>query len=495
MSVRNQLWTVISVIVFEATCSQRLLAEATFTRDIAPLIFQKCTSCHRPGEAAPFALQTYADVKKRADLIESVISERLMPPWKADRGDAAFRYERRLEDEQVTLITDWIKNGMPEGNPADLPPLPEFPVGWSLGEPDLIVKMKEPFIVPADGPDIYRNFVIPLELDSERWVTAIDFRPSARSVVHHSLFFFEASGLARKIDAEDEQPGFKGGMGAMARLRGGPPVLTPDGSETGPGRQGRRLQPGVGLGLLGNQAANESPKFGPLGGWALGAQPHPLPDGLAFRLPAGSDLILATHFHPSGKVEEEASTVGLYFTKEPTRRRFTAIQLPAAFGAFKGIDIPAGKKEYVIEDSFELPVDVEAFGVGAHAHYLGKSMKLTATLPDGQTQTILSIPDWDFAWQEQYRFANYLKLPKGTRLHSRIEYDNSADNPRNPSHPPARVRFGEESTNEMGSITLQVVAAEESQMPNLMEGYQIHFRQSVMKTPLLKMLQDRIRSD
>ena len=142
MSVRNQLWTVISVIVFEATCSQRLLAEATFTRDIAPLIFQKCTSCHRPGEAAPFALQTYADVKKRADLIESVISERLMPPWKADRGDAAFRYERRLEDEQVTLITDWIKNGMPEGNPADLPPLPEFPIGWSLGEPDLIVKMK-----------------------------------------------------------------------------------------------------------------------------------------------------------------------------------------------------------------------------------------------------------------------------------------------------------------------------------------------------------------
>ncbi len=489
MSVRHLLCTAILGLVVGLASSQRLLAEVTFSKDIAPLIFQKCTSCHRPGEAAPFALQTYADVKKRSELIESVVIERQMPPWKADRGDALFRYERRLEDDQMTLITDWIKNGMPEGNPAELPPLPEFPIGWSLGEPDLIVKMKEPFTVPADGPDIYRNFVIPLELDSERWVTAIDFRPSARSVVHHSLFFFEATGLARKIDGEDQQPGFKGGMGAIARLRGGPAVLTPDASETEPGRPARRQQPGAGLGFFGDQAANESPKFGPLGGWALGAQPHPLPDGLAFRLPAGSDLILATHFHPSGKAEEEASTVGLYFTKDPTKRRFTAIQLPTAFGAFKGINIAPGTKEYVVEDSFELPVDVEAFGVGAHAHYLGKSMKMTATLPDGQTQTLLSIPDWDFAWQEQYRFANYVKLPKGTRLHSRITYDNSADNPRNPSHPPARVRFGEESTNEMASITLQVVAAQESEMPKLIDGYRVHFRQSLLKTPLLKMLQ------
>jgi hypothetical protein len=493
MPLHYRSWLVMVVVV--AASSGQLLAEVTFTKDIAPLIFEKCTSCHRPGEAAPFALQTYSDVKKRGELIESVISERLMPPWKAARGDAAFRYERRLEDDQITLITNWIKNGMPEGNPAEMPSLPEFPIGWSLGEPDLIVKMKEPFTVPADGPDIYRNFVIPLELDSERWVTAIDFRPSARSVVHHSLFFFDASGMARKIDAEDQQPGFKGGMGAMARLRGGPPVLTPDVTETESGGQARRQQPGAALGFFGDQGANEPPKFGPLGGWALGAQPHPLPDGLAFRLPAGSDLVLATHFHPSGKAEEETSTVGLYFTREPTKRRFTAIQLPTAFGAFKGINIAPGTNEYVIEDSFELPVDVEAFGVGAHAHYLGKSMKLTATLPDGQVKTILSIPDWDFAWQEQYRFANYIKLPKGTRLHSRITYDNSANNPRNPSHPPARVRFGEESTNEMASITLQVVAADEAQMPKLIEGYRVHFRKSVLNTPYLKMLQDRVKPD
>ena len=481
-------------IVVAATASESIVfAEVTFSKDVAPIIFENCTTCHRPGEAAPFSLQSFSDVSKRAELISQVIEDRQMPPWKAASGDVPFRFARQLSNDQISLVTQWIKNGMPQGNPAEMPPLPKFTVGWSLGEPDLVVTMKKSYFVPADGPDIYRNFVIPLGLDADRWVKAIDFRPSARTVVHHSLFFYESTGQARKLDAEDDESGFKGGMGAIARLRNGPPVLTSDGTEDKPAERGRaRL--GGGLPQADLRSAN-SATFGPLGGWALGAQPHPLPEGLAFRLPAGSDLILSTHFHPTGKSEEETSTVGIYFAKEPITRRFTGIQLPPAFGAFKAIDIPAGKKDYEIEDSFELPVDVDAFGVGAHAHYLGKSMTMTATLPSGDRKTLLSIPDWDFAWQEQYRFADFVRLPKGTRLHTRITYDNSADNPRNPSTPPARVRFGEESTNEMGSITLMAVAVDETQMPELLEAYRGHFRESLLKAPLLKILQGRLRSN
>jgi hypothetical protein len=494
METRTASLVALLAVVVSDVSTHRAFAEPAFSKDIAPIIFQNCTSCHRPGEAAPFPLQSYSDVAKRGDLIAEVLSTHQMPPWKAAAGSVAFRYERRLKDNEIRLIIDWVKDGMPEGNPAEMPQLPEFTSGWSLGEPDLIVTMPSSYAVPADGPDIYRNFVIPLGLDGDRWVKAIDFRPSARSVVHHSLFFFESTGLARKLDDEDKQAGFKGGMGAMARLRQGqPPVMTSDGAETKPGTRRGRL--GRGNGPLDSENPSASPTFGPLGGWALGAQPHPLPEGLAYRRPAGADLILATHFHPSGKSEEEVSTVGIYFAREPITRRFTAVQLPPAFGAFKHINIPAGQKEYTIEDSFELPIDVEAFGVSAHAHYLGKSMTLTATLPEGETKTLLLIPDWDFAWQEQYRFAEFVPLPKGTRLHSRITYDNSSENSRNPSSPPAAVRFGEESTDEMGSITLMVVAAEESELPQLLNAYRSHFREGLMKAPLLKFVRGWLQSD
>lgn len=486
-------WTWLMMLGVAFSIPSKASASVTFSKEIAPIVFQNCTACHRPGEAAPFPLQTYSDVAKRSELILQVVQDRQMPPWKAAEGDVPFLYERRLKEDQISLISQWIREGMPEGNPAELPTLPQFTVGWSLGEPDLIVKMPKSYTVPADGPDIYRNFVISLGLDSDQWVKAIDFRPSARGVVHHSLFFFESTGLAKKLDEEDPQSGFKGGMGAMARLRGGPPVLTSDGIED----SGRKKRPAVGsrLGQESVEGNGPTATFGPLGGWALGALPRPLPQGLAYRLPAGSDLVLATHFHPSGKIEDEESTVGIYFAKEPVTKRFTAVQLPPAFGALSGIDIPAGTNEYVIEDSFELPVDVDAFGVGAHAHYLGKSMTLTATLPGGETRTLLSIPDWDFAWQEQYRFAEYVPLPKGTRLHSRITYDNSIDNPRNPSSPPARVRFGEESTNEMGSITLMVVAHDETQLPELLSAYRDHFRSALLKAPLFKIIEARLKGN
>ena len=438
----------------------------TFSKDVAPILFGQCVTCHRPGEAAPFALLTYEDAKKRGKLLAEVTQSKQMPPWKAETGDVTFRGDRRLKAEQIAVLQKWVAAGMPEGDKKNLPAAPKFESEWALGKPDLIVKMPKAYSVPAEGRDIYRNFAIALGLKEDKWVRAIDFRPSAASVVHHTLFFLDTTGTAAKLEADSGQVGTSGAMSGLGR-----------GGAKGKG----------GLGGIGALGGGGSSQVGNLGGWALGAQARSLPEGLAYHLPKGADLILATHFHPSGKAEEEASTVAFYFADKPPVQRFTGLQIPAAFGALAGIDIAAGKKDFSIEDSYVLPVDVLAFGISAHAHYIAKDFKVTATLPDGKTKTLLRIPEWDFGWQEQYRFQDYIDLPKGTKLHAKINYDNSAENPRNPTNPPRRVRWGKESTDEMGSITLQVVAAKEAEFPRLQEAYVQHIRDSAIRAAMKKL--------
>jgi len=273
---------------------------------------------------------------------------------------------------------------------------------------------------------------------------------------------------ARREDEADPLPGYNGGMGGgnvgagrglLAALAGGRGNAVATSTAPAP-------------------ASATQSSTGGVGGWVPGTQAAPLPDDLAWFVPKGSDLILSTHFHPSGKAEKEASTVGLYFASSEPTQAFAGLALPPLFGVFEGIEIPPGEKEYTIKDSFVLPVDVKAFNVGAHAHYLAKRMKLTATFPDGATKTLLQIDDWDFAWQDQYPFEHFVALPKGTRLDGWITYDNSAENPRNPSNPPKRVTWGEQSTDEMGSVGLLVVAAREDDMPTLQQVYAQHVRQA-----------------
>ncbi|MDB6053680.1 MAG: hypothetical protein JWN25_1203 [Verrucomicrobiales bacterium] len=402
-----------------------------FSEDVAPIVFQNCVGCHRPGEAAPFSLLSYKDVQKHGKLITEVTGTRFMPPWHAEQGHIELLNPRMLSADQIALFKTWYENGMPEGNPGKLPKLPTFVEGWQLGKPDLVVKMEQPWKLYAEGRDIYRNFVFPLNFTEDKWVRAIEFRPCARTVVHHALFFIDTTGTARKMDEEDAEPGFKGGDRA-------------------------------------------SRTFKPVGGWALGGNPRPLPDGLAIAYPKGSDLVIQTHFHPAGKEEEETSTVGLYFADAPPKQTFVGIQLPPAFGEITGMDIPAGETNYLVKNSFTLPIDVEAFAISSHAHYLGKVMTMTAVLPDGKEKLLLKIPDWDFAWQEQYTFKNRVPLPKGTRLDVVMSYDNSANNPKNPANPPVRVRWGPRSNDEMGSIGLQVVAAKETEAPILRAGLKDH---------------------
>jgi hypothetical protein len=398
----------------------------TFSETIAPILYENCVTCHRPGQAAPFSLISYDDAKKKGKLIAKVTESRYMPPWRAAHGYGDFADERRLTDAQIATIAEWFKQGMPQGDPAKMPKLPNFPEGWHLGTPDLVLKMPAAYELPASGPDIYRNFVIPSGLLEDKWIRGIEFRPGARKAVHHVLFAYDASGGAARRDGKDGKPGF-GGMGT-AGLTGGPGAS------------------------------------GPLGGWAVGGTPVFMPPGVALPLPKGSDVVLQMHFHLTGKPETEQATIGIYFADKAPERKLWSVQVPALFGFGAGLDIPAGEKNYVIEDSLTLPVDMKAFSVGAHAHYLAKEMKATATLPDGTTQPLLWIQDWDFNWQDRYVYKSPVLLPKGTRIDVRLVYDNSADNPRNPSpESPKRVLWGEQSFDEMGAVgvAMQAVRVED----------------------------------
>lgn len=434
-----------------------LSAKLSFAKDIAPIVHNRCTTCHQPGQIGPFNLITFEDIQHRGGLIEQVINDRSMPPWKAGPADVKYLHDRRLTDEEILTLTTWIHAGMPRGDESQVLKMPTQEVGWKFGTPDVVIEMDQAFEVPADGPDIYRNFTIefPAHLqDKQLWVRGLDFQPSNPAVVHHALFFSAPSDLLKGKKSDDGKPGMPGGIAALIA------------------RQGLRI-PNVVQGTFKN-----------MGGWAAGAELSLLPAGLAYAIPPKSSFILATHFHPSGKMEAEKSKVGLYLTTTPPDHTFLPIQLPPLFGFFKGIDIPAGKRDYQIEDSWTLPCDMVAFGVNSHAHYLGRTMHLTAQLPDGKELVLLNIEDWDFAWQEQYRFTEPLPLPAGTRLHAQIRYDNSAANPRNPYSPPRRVTFGEESTDEMGSISLMAYPKDEANFESLMEQYRKHVRDQMSLKPL-----------
>ena len=404
----------------------------TFTEHVAPIVYGNCVTCHRAGEVAPFPLVTYEDVATHAKQIRRVTGERVMPPWHAEHGYGDFADERRLTDEQIATIRSWIDRGMPRGPAAKMPHLPSFTDGWQLGTPDLVLEMPDAFDVPAAGPDVYRNFVIPAGIAEDRWVRAIEFRPSSRPVVHHALIGFIHAGSAATMTSKDGKPGFGGPM---------PVTFVPAFAPTGE-----------------------------LDGWAVGQSPHALPDGLAKRLPKDSDLVVQLHLHPSGKPERERSKIGLYFAAAAPTRRILEPTVPGLFGLQSGIDIPPGEKQFTINATFRVPDDMLLLSAGAHAHYLGKEFKATATLPDGSTKPLLWIKDWDFNWQDRYFYKQPVALPAGTTIQVTIVYDNSPENPNNPCNPPQRVQWGLQSTDEMGGVRFQMVAATDEAAAKIAQG-------------------------
>ncbi|MBE7463690.1 MAG: ascorbate-dependent monooxygenase [Planctomycetes bacterium] len=407
----------------EAAYTPRPKDTLTYTKDIAPIMNQQCVSCHRPGEVAPFPLQTYKEVAKRDVQIAMVAETRLMPPWKPVEGHGQFHDERRLSADEIGMLQQWVDEGSKEGDPKDLPPAPKFTDGWHLGEPDLIVEMPECYTVPAEGRDIYRCFVVPLNLKEERFVKAVEFRPGNRSVVHHAILYLDDSGWARKRDEMDPLPGYSS--------LGGPGVIPSGG----------------------------------LGGWTPGATPYPFPEGVSKSLKPSTDVVMQLHLHPTGKPETERSKLGLYFAKEKPTRTMAALTLVS-----RRLVIPAGEKAYLAAARATVPVDVEAVGIIPHAHLLAKDIRATAFLPDGSQLPLLWIDDWDFNWQGSYRYRAPVKLPKGTEIEARFVFDNSAENRNNPSHPPKRVTWGEQTTDEMALLWVQVLPVQESDAAALLRS-------------------------
>jgi tetratricopeptide (TPR) repeat protein len=389
----------------------------TFNKDVAPIVFTHCAACHHPGGIGPFALMTYGDVRKHASQIAAVTRSRYMPPWPPQPGYGEFRDDRRLSDEQIRVIEDWVKSGEEEGNQADLPPAPQFTSEWQMGPPDLIVRMPKPFGMPASGSDVFRNFIIPTGLKETRYVRGLELRLDNSRVVHHANIVLDRTEALRKRDGEDGQAGFPG------------------------------------MDVITEAAANDFDPDSHFLFWKPGSVLHPEPDDMSWRLDPGTDLVLNLHLQATGKPESIQAEVGIYFSAKPPTRLPMLVQLERD-GA---IDIPAGSKTFAVTDKLTLPVDAEVLAIYPHAHYLGKAMEAWATLPNGQKRWLIRIPDWDINWQAVYEYESPIALPKGTVVEMRITYDNSAANPRNPNQPPKRVKAGDRSQDEMGHIWLQLL--------------------------------------
>lgn len=388
-------------------------AEPTFCEHIAPLVFEKCTPCHRPGEAAPFSLTNYAEVKRRVRQIGIVTESRFMPPWLPAGGAKPFANDRSLTQAEIDLFATWIAAGAPEGDPQEIPELPKWERGWQLGKPDIELSM-ETFVVPEEGRDVYRNFVIRSPVQRDTWVRSVEFQPDNRVVLHHLVLFVDDTGTARALDDRDPQPGYVGMDIGNLRIPGGQFVT-----------------------------------------WLPGKEPTAGEKDIAFLLRPHTDIVLQLHLRPSGRPEPIQVRLGLFEAETPPTRFPMTIRMWS-----RDIDIPAGVKDFLVEASYQLPVDVQVLGVYPHAHYLGDDLQGYAKPPGGDELHLIDIPAWDFNWQEEYFYSEPLFLPAGTELSIRYLFDNTADNPLNPYSPPRRVVHGFESSDEMAELLLSVLPSE-----------------------------------
>ena len=424
------------LLLWMAVGSALPAAPPDFAHDVAPLLYRNCAACHHPGGTAPFSLLTYSDATKRAEQIASVTRTHYMPPWLPESGHGDFADEHRLTPAEIKLLADWAAAGAPQGPPSDTPVPPEFPDGWSLGQPDLVLEAAAPLSVPASGPDLFWNFLFTPKLPAPRYVRAVEIRPGNRRIVHHANLLVDRAGSAHRA-AQAGSGGF----------------------------------PGMDLTVV------RSP-FDPDGHflfWKPGVPPHVEPDGFSWRLLPGDTLVLNTHLHPSGKPEEARPSIGIYFTDKPPTQFPLLVQLEHD-GALR---IPAGAHDFVVSDDFRLPLDAEVLAVYPHAHYLGKLLEAYATLPDGARKWLIRIPDWDLNWQAVYYYREPVMLPKGTVISMRFHYDNSAGNVRNPNHPPRLIANGNQTTDEMGHLWLEL-------LPHDLGDHRLELQQAVMRHRLEK---------
>ncbi len=380
----------------------RVKGEVTYAKQVARILQQRCQECHRPGEIGPFSLLTYQQARAWSDTIREVVLEQRMPPWHADPRFGKFRNDRRLTQEETDTLLAWIEQGCPKGDDKDLPRPVQFPAGWKIGTPDVVIDMPAEFKVPATGILDYKKFTVDPGFKEDVWVQSAECRPGNRAVVHHILVYIQEAGR---------------------------PIYAPDGTAT------------------------------TLVGWAPGDMPVLYRPGTAKRIPAGAKLVFEVHYTPNGTEETDRSSVGIIFAKQ--KPQFVA---ETNILANMLLRIPPHTPSVKGQMTFTFKDDALLLSFMPHMHLRGTSAKYVATYPDGKTETLLCVPDYDFNWQSVYRFAEPLRIPKGTKLTWTGWWDNSADNPRNPD-PSKAVRWGLQTFDEMQNGWMEVVWTPRKQAP------------------------------
>ncbi len=398
---------ILTLVIATFSLSQ---AQVTYSEHIAPIIYKNCTSCHRQGEIGPMPFTNYNEVMAWAGMIQYTTEIKYMPPWQPDKTFSTFVGEKGLTDAEIQLIKDWVAAGTPQGDPALEPPLPVFPSGSQLGSPDLVLEMSEDYFIEGNNTDDYRVFVLPTGLTQDREIAAIEFRPGNSKAVHHALIAYETNGAGAAMDAQTPEYGFES-FGSF----------------------------GV-------------PTQGTFTGYTPGIQPLMYPEGVGITLPAGADLLVQVHYAPLPTDETDRSRVNIFFkdptdtiTREVQRPRITPFNLDGGFASFR---IPP---DTIIDfhGTWDVVDDISFISIYPHMHYLGKFWELFAVTPTNDTINIIRINQWDFNWQGAYTFDRMKKIPAGSVVHVNASYDNTANNPYNPSNPPVMVTWGEGTKDEM----------------------------------------------
>jgi hypothetical protein len=394
----------------------------TYTKDVAPILYKRCTGCHRPGEIAPMSLLTYEDVRPRTRDIRDEVGDGNMPPWHADPGHRKLANDRSLTAAERETILKWVNNGSPKGDPKDMPPMPKYTDGWELGQPDVVLEMPVDYKVPADGFVEYEYFELPTNFTEDKWVQALEVRPGNRSVVHHVI-------VSARTPKPDPRPGgvrLSPGMDIPAGQTGGP-AEPADKTRT----HGQSLFPRPrGAGAM-------------LGGFAPGTSSMKLDPGSAILIRAGSTIVLQMHYTTNGEAATDRTKIGITFAKQPPTQEMRIGTLVNG-----KLQIPPGEPDYSIAAEMTTTADVTIKQMLPHTHLRGKSWEYTVTYPDGKSEVILAVPKYDFNWQTDYVFAEPLKLPKGSKIRAVAHYDNSAKNKANPD-PKAEVWWGDQTWEEM----------------------------------------------